>query len=182
MAIWAFLSRSPGLLNRWHGGPASLGHVPHSNIFSPTDLISNCSIGDLRAHLAGCWFSLPHLPSNWLNILCTELYNCSTTTFFLWATQIALNQPIHGQGYILIFLDQMHRLFTQMHFLFWPLGWGQYVTSIWRIIPRIFQGDCPRVYPFDEVFLRVAFSFFWSDVILFFISVCTIVSALNIPK
>ena len=26
----------------------------------------NCSIGGLRAHSAGCWFSLPHLVSNWL--------------------------------------------------------------------------------------------------------------------
>ena len=36
MAITAFLSRSPGLLNRGPGGPASLGHVPHSSTFSPT--------------------------------------------------------------------------------------------------------------------------------------------------
>ena len=33
-----------------------------------------------------------------------------------------------GQGYILIFLDWMHLLFTQVHFLFWQLGRGQYVT------------------------------------------------------
>ena len=38
MAITAFLSRFPGLLNRGPGGPASLGHIPHSSIFSPTDL------------------------------------------------------------------------------------------------------------------------------------------------
>ena len=29
-----------------------------------------------------CWFSLPHFISNWLNFLCTESYNCSTSTFF----------------------------------------------------------------------------------------------------
>ena len=40
MAIIAFLSRSPGLLNRGPGGPASLGHCPHSSIFSPTDWTS----------------------------------------------------------------------------------------------------------------------------------------------
>ena len=40
MAITMFLSRSPGLLNRGPGGPASLGHVPHSSIFSPTDWTS----------------------------------------------------------------------------------------------------------------------------------------------
>ena len=36
MAITAFLSRSPRLLRRGPGGPTSLGHVPHSSIFSPT--------------------------------------------------------------------------------------------------------------------------------------------------
>ena len=77
-------------------------------------LVSNCnySIGGLRAHSAGCWLSLLQLVSNWLNFLCTELYNSSTSTFFLWASQIALIQPVHGQGYILIFLDRMHLLFT----------------------------------------------------------------------
>ena len=53
MAITAFLSRSPGLLNRGPGGPASLGHGPHSSIFSPTDLNSNCSIGGRESPL--CW-------------------------------------------------------------------------------------------------------------------------------
>ena len=40
LAIIAFLSRSPGLLNRGPGCPASLGHVPQSSILSPTGLIS----------------------------------------------------------------------------------------------------------------------------------------------
>ena len=90
----------------------------------------NCLIGGLRAHSAGCWLSLLHLVSNWLNFLCTELYNSSTSTFFLSVSQIALIQPVHDQGYILIFLDRMHRLFTQVHFLFWQPGrvGGQYTT------------------------------------------------------
>ena len=67
MAITAFLSRSPGLLNWGPGGPASLGAGSLYCILSPTGLIPN-----------------------WLNFLCTELYNSSTTTFFLWALQIAL--------------------------------------------------------------------------------------------
>ena len=52
-------------------------------------------------------------------------------TFFLWESQIALIQHIHGQGYILIILNRMHLLFTQVHFLFWQpdrVG-GQYTTS-----------------------------------------------------
>ena len=105
MAITAFLSRSPGLLNR---GPS----------------------------LSGCWFSLPHLISNWSDFLSSPgLYNCSTHTFFLWASQIALIQPVHGQGYILIFLDRMHLLYTQVHFLFWQLGrvGGQYTTVVEKV-------------------------------------------------
>ena len=77
-----------------------------------------------------CWvlvFSTASYPQL-MNFLCTELYNCSTSTFFLWVSQIALNQPVHGQGYFLIFLYLMHLLFTQVHFLFWQLGRGQYVT------------------------------------------------------
>ena len=99
MTITAFLSRSPGLPNRWPGGPASLGHVPHSSIFSPN---ATAQSGVLRAPSAGCWFSLPHLisdslNSNWFELQLTDflsssgLYNCSTPTFILWASQIALN-------------------------------------------------------------------------------------------
>ena len=107
LAITAFLSRSPELLNRGPGGPASLGAGFLYRIFSPTGLIPN-----------------------WLNFLSTELYNRSTSTFFLWVSQIALIQPIHGQGYTLLFLDRMHLLFTLVHFLFWQPGRvvGQYTT------------------------------------------------------
>ena len=58
--------------------------------------------------LSGCWFSHAHLIPNWLNFLCTELYNCSTSTFFFSASQIALIPPFHGQRYILIFC-YLHR-------------------------------------------------------------------------
>ena len=88
--------------------------------------------------LCGYWFSLPHLISNSFDLQLIDclssprLYNCSTPTFFFWASQITLIQTIHGQGYnILIFLDQMHLLFTQVHFQFWQPGrvGGQYTTK-----------------------------------------------------
>ena len=44
MAITAFFSRSPGLLKWGPRGSASLGHGPHSSIFSPTDWTS-CHLG-----------------------------------------------------------------------------------------------------------------------------------------
>ena len=59
IAITAFLSRSPGLLYRGPGGPASLGHGPHFSILSPTDWTS-CA---------------PNYIINW------------RTLFFLWASQ-----------------------------------------------------------------------------------------------
>ena len=114
LAITAFLSRFPGLLNHVSGGAAFLGHVlipasspqlvwspklinggPEGSLcwvltFSTASCLQliwspnyNCSIGGLRAHSAGCWLSLPHLVSNWLNFLCTDLYNSSAPTFFL---------------------------------------------------------------------------------------------------
>ena len=100
--------RSAGLLNQGPGGPASLGHVPQSSIFSSTGLIFNCMTSCLHPGYIIIWRPL----------------------FFLQASQIALIQPVHGQGYILIFLDRMHLLFTQVHFLFWQPGrvGGQYTT------------------------------------------------------
>ena len=130
MEITVLLSRSPGLLNR------GLGPEPLWDMFlipaSSLQLIwTSTQSGVLRAPSAGCWFSLPHLISNWSDFLSSPgLYNCSTSTSFLWASQIALIQPVHGQVYILIFLDRMHMLFTQVYFLFWQLGWGQYVTPL----------------------------------------------------
>ena len=94
--------------------------------------------------LSGCWFSLPHLFSNssdfqlvWsptADFLSSPgLYNDLTSTLLPASVPIALIQPVHGQGYnILIFLDRMHLLFTQVHFLFWQVG-DQYTTytSVW---------------------------------------------------
>ena len=82
-------------------GPTLLGAGFVYCILSPTRLLPN-------------WFDLQ---TAWLPVF-TELYNSSTLTFFLCASQIALIQPIHGQRYTLLFLDRMHLLFTQVHFLF----------------------------------------------------------------
>ena len=82
MATTAFLSRSPGLLNR------CLGAQPLWDMFSFQHLLSNynCSIGSLRAHSAGCWLSLLHIISNSSDLQLTDslsslgLYNNLTST------------------------------------------------------------------------------------------------------
>ena len=59
------------------------------NILTPTrffPVILVCSTGGLGAHSTGCWFSLPHLIYNWLNLLCTELYNSSMPTLLVGVT------------------------------------------------------------------------------------------------
>ena len=114
--LWpsAFLSRSPGMLN-WGGGgwgPSLSGTCSSIQHLLPTGLVSKLSIGGLWVPSAGCWLSLPHLVSNWLNFLCTVLYNSSTPTFFLWASQLHSFNPSTVKFIILIFLDRMHLLFT----------------------------------------------------------------------
>ena len=110
MAITAFLSRSPRLLNRGPGGPASLGHGPHSSIFSPTDL-----------------------NSNWLNreswgpplLGAGSLYSIFTPTELELPVHRVISlfyvpsiQPVDSQGYPLNTFDRMHLLFTQVHSYF----------------------------------------------------------------
>ena len=128
MAITAFLSHSPELLNQGPGGSASLGHGPHSSIFSPTP---SAQSRVPRSPSAGCWFSLQHLSPTGLNFRSPGLYNNLTSTLHpASVTSSHSIQPVHGQGYILIFLDRMHLLFTQVHFLFCQLGrvGSQYAT------------------------------------------------------
>ena len=139
MAIIAFLSRSPGLLNRGPGDPASLGHGPHSSIFSPT---ATAQSEVMRVPSAGCWFSLQHLISNWLTSCLHPGYIIVPHPPSCERHKSHTIQPIHGQGYILIFLDRMHLLFTQVHFLCWPLGRGQYVTdNVNRLCQWISRGS-----------------------------------------
>ena len=114
------------------------------NILTPTLMairvvsFSLCRVAQPEAwgpSFTGCWFSLPNLISkssglqtNWLPVF-TELYNSSTHNF-LWKSQIAFIQPIHGHGYNIL-IDRMHLLFTKVHFLFWQPGRvvGQYTTG-----------------------------------------------------
>ena len=125
----AFLSRSLGLFNRGHGAQPLWVLVFSTASYLQLVWSPTLNRGPTASCLQLVW------SRNWLNFLCTALYNRSTPTFFLWASQIALIQPIHGQGYTLLFLDRMHLLFRQVHFLFWLPGRvvGQYTTAGWRI-------------------------------------------------
>ena len=85
IAITAFLSRSPRLLNRGPGGLVSLGHGPHSGIFSPTDWVSELQLLNRRSWRppllgAGSLYNILS-PTN-SNFLCTELYYFFTPTQF----------------------------------------------------------------------------------------------------
>ena len=71
LAIIAFFSRSPGLLNWGPGGPTS----------------------------AGTWFWFQHLLSNWSELLLPGLYNNLTPTYFLWASHSHSIQPVDSQGH-----------------------------------------------------------------------------------
>ena len=132
-----------------HIDPHSTGHNCISFPFSWA-----AQPGALGPSLSRICSSIQHLLSNWSDLQLNDflsspgLYNNSTSTFFLWASQIALIQPVHGQDYILIFLDRMHQLFTHVHFLFWQPGRvrGQYRIIILYLIFQNFT--C-------EIFLQV---------------------------
>ena len=109
--------------------PPSYGH---SSVSFPFSWLLNRG-----PSLSGTCSSFQHLLSNWSDLQtdwtsCALSYIIVQPPLFLWASLISLIQPVHGQDYILIFLDRMHLLFTQVHFLFWQLGRvrGQYTTQI----------------------------------------------------
>ena len=89
MAITAFLSRSPGLLNCGPGGPATLRYGPPSSIFSPTDWGSELQLlnrGSWGAPLLGAGSLYSILSPTDSSFLCTELYYCFTSTQFNMST------------------------------------------------------------------------------------------------
>ena len=118
MATAAFLSRSPGLLNWGPGGPASLGQGSHSSIFSPT---ATAQSGVLRTPLLGAGSLYSILSPTDLELPVHRVI------LLFYAHSI---QPVKSQGYPLNTFNRMHLLFTQVHFLFWQLSWGQYATLI----------------------------------------------------
>ena len=93
------------LLNRGSWGPSQLGASSLYRILSSTD-------------------------SNFLSL---GLYNNLTPTLLPASVTISHSiEPLDSQGYILVFLDRMRLLFTQVHFLFWQLSraGGQNTTPI----------------------------------------------------
>ena len=70
MAITAFLSHTPGLLNRGPSLSGTWSSFQHllSNWSEALNSNCNCSVRGLRAPSAGCCFSLPHLISNWAEL------------------------------------------------------------------------------------------------------------------
>ena len=66
------------------------------------------------------------------------LYDNLTPTYFLRAAQFALNSTLRQSRLPPDIFDRMHLLFTQVHFFFWQLGWGQYVTFL-RHDPKCYR-------------------------------------------
>ena len=170
LAITAFLSRSPGLLNQGPRGPASLGAGFLYRILSPTRLIPNWLIGGLRASSTGCWLSLPHLFSNW-SCLKTDWISCALSYIIVprppsscGRHNFALIQPVHGQGYN----SDIPR----------PDASVFYIGAFPILTAR------PGRRSIYNIWFRVVFLFSWDSLfyIFSFLSLCFMVSASNIPK
>ena len=79
---------------------------------------------------ARTWFSFQHFSPTDRNFLSPGLYNNLTSTYFLQASQFALNSTFRQSRLSPDIFGRMHLLFTQVHFFFWLLGRGQYVTIL----------------------------------------------------
>ena len=120
LTIAVFLPHSAGLLNRGREGPSPLsGAGSHYGILSPTttgthclELNSACLELQLTQAVCGTW-----------------LYNCLSSTCFLWASQLHRIQPVHRSRWYPNIFDRMHLLFTQVHLLIDSSVEGQYVTA-----------------------------------------------------
>ena len=122
------------MCERWVGDWTELQHIDfHSSGHNSVSFPFSWAVqpGAWGSSLSGTWSSFQHLLSNWLTSCLHPGY------IIVWCPPSSCErhkshsiQPVHGQGYILIFLNRMHLLFTQVHFLFWQLGWvgGQYAT------------------------------------------------------
>ena len=82
-----------------HTDPHSYGHQH----FFP--VLLGCSTGGLGPSLSGCWFSLPHLISNWSGLQ-TDWISCALSYIIVQRPpsscgrhNFALIQPVHGEGY-----------------------------------------------------------------------------------
>ena len=60
----------------------------------------------------------------------TWLYNCLTSTCFLWASQLHWIQPVHRSRWCPDIFDRIHLLFTQVHLLIDSSVDGQYLTLL----------------------------------------------------
>ena len=97
-------------------------------ILSPTGLVSKTQSGVPRAPSAGCWLSLPHLLSNWLNFLCTQLYNSLTSTQYL---SITGYQNVHFRLLWNGMSDRHRAEITVIQFTGHSLPVHQFVTVRW---------------------------------------------------
>ena len=124
--FWAAQQGSwgPSLSGTW----SSFQHLLSNS--SELQLLNRKSWGPLLLGTGSLYSMLS--PTN-LNFLSPGLYNNLMPSLLSVSVTIShLIQPLDSQSYILIFLDRMHLLFTQVHFLFWQLGriGGQYATII----------------------------------------------------
>ena len=81
--------------------------------------------GAPRAPSARCWLSLPQLVSNWLNFLCTQLYNSSLPTQSL----MHFRRLWNGMS------DHHRTEITAMQFIGHSLPVHQFVTVPWDFNP-----------------------------------------------
>ena len=142
-------------------------HVPlslASLLFHSAGLLNWGSWGHKPS--AGSWFSLPRnatrTPTNWPQLIRTVwgtgLYNCLTSTCFLWASHLHRIQPVHWSRLSLDVFDRMHL------FLDWWLGRRSiYYISIDRHVYELI----PALHGFNAAYSNALYSLIsWHEISL----------------
>ena len=121
----------------WAAQPGAWGPSLSGTCSSIQHLLSNSSDPQLLNRgsqwplLLSADFSLPHLISNWLNFLCTELYNSSTHTFFLWVSQFRTHSTARsGRRSIYNTYTKRPHFKRKFRFLKCPVGWGCWIHRL----------------------------------------------------
>ena len=114
------------ICERWIGDWTKVQHIDPPTLLATAAFLSR-SPGLLNW---GAW--APILCWDMVLIPASSLQLIWTSTYFLLASQFALNSTLRQSRLSPNIFDWMHLLFPQVHFFFWQLGRGQYVTP-WLI-------------------------------------------------
>ena len=130
------------ICERWVGDWTELQHIDPSTLLATAAFLSRSPELLNRGLLLG-HSSHSSIFATDFNFLSPGLDNNLTPTYFLRVSQFELNSTLRQSRLSPDIFDRMHLLFTQVHFFFWQLSRGQYVTIQTKKIMQKLKNNFP---------------------------------------